>query len=468
MAYDGVTGDRVREEPEAPRADVDDARLQDALSHARRSAFYAERVPPAGGRAWDRLARVPLTRRRDLMSAPPLARLAGPREELWQYVESSGTTGTGALATAYTRDDMARSVTGLTPAFLELFARGRTVLNRFPYALAAVSSTLEWLAREGGACIIPASNLSWLVPFARALDLLRRAAPDVVAALPLEFVILGRLAEHLGIPRRDLCAPVDAVIAGGGPLPTALTRMIEADWGARVVELYGSTETLALGTGCGAGRLHLATHNFVVEVLDPRTWAPVPAGAPGALTLTSLHLRGMPLVRYVNEDIAVVDHGPCPCGSALPVARILGRLGEDIAMGGRTLYPTDILDAAYGFAAAHGSRILLVIVREASVHVRVEMPAHRSRDDAALASLRDQLGVAVTVELVRPGDVLDCDSLLKTPMVYKPTPIVDWRESARRPYTMLDALIAFPRYTFADLRRLVGRALRNYLGKRRL
>jgi phenylacetate-CoA ligase len=469
MSYEAVTGDQVSgSHEELGAASIDDARLQDALSHARRSAFYAERVPPPGGSARERLARVPLTRRRDLMSAPPLARLAGPREDLWQYVESSGTTGTGALAAAYTRDDMARSVAGLTPSFLDLFTRGHTVLNRFPYALAAVSSTLEWLAREGGACIIPASNLSWLVPFPRALDLLRRAAPDVVAALPLEFVILSTLADHLGIPRHDIHQPVEAIIAGGGPLPPALARMIEADWGARIVELYGSTETLALGTGCGAGRLHLATHNFVVEVLDPRTWAPVPAGAPGALALTSLHLRGMPLVRYVNEDIAVVERGLCPCGSALPAARILGRLGEDITMDGRTLYPTDILDAAYGFAEAHGSRILLVIVRETSIHVRVEMPPHRSREEAPLAALRDQLGVAVTVELVRPGDVLDCDSLLKTPMVYKPTPIVDWRGSARRPYTMLDALIAFPRYTFADLRRLVGRALRNYRGKRRL
>lgn len=452
--------------PETLTPGIDDGRLRDALAHARRSAFYAERVPPEGDGARDRLARVPLTRRRDLMAAPPFARLAGAREELWQYVESSGTTGMGALAAAYTRDDMARSVAGLTPLFLDLFTRGRTVLNRFPYALAAVSSTLEWLAREGGACIIPASNLSWLVPFPRALDLIRRAAPDVVAALPLEFVILGTLADHLGIPRRDIHEPVDAVIAGGGPLPPALARMIEAEWGARIVELYGSTETLALGTGCQAGRLHLATHNFVVEVLDQRTWAPVPAGSPGALVLTSLHLLGMPLVRYVNEDVVAIDRAPCPCGSGLPTARVLGRLGEDIAMYGRTLYPIDVLDAAYQFADAHGSRILLVIVRDESIHLRLE--TRRGEDAAAVGELRDRLGVPVTVELVRPGDLLDCDSLLKTPVAYKPAPLVDWRGSARRPYTMMEALVSLPRFTLADLRRLAGRALRTYLSKRRL
>lgn len=449
-------------------AGIDDARLRDALSHARRSPFYAQRVPQDGESARDRLARVPLTRRRDLMSASPLARLAGPREELWQYVESSGTTGMGALAAAYTRDDMARSVSGLTPPFLELFARGRTVLNRFPYALAAVSTTLEWLAREGGACIIPASNLSWLVPFPRALDLIRRAAPDVVAALPLEFVILSTLADHLGIPRRDIHEPVDTIIAGGGPLPPALARMIEAEWDARIVELYGSTETLALGTGCQAGRLHLATHNFVVEVLDPQTWAPVPAGCPGALALTSLHLLGMPLVRYVNEDVVVIDQAPCQCGSELPVARILGRLGEDIVMRGRTLYPIDVLDAAYRFADAHGSRILLVVVRDESIHLRLEVRAHQSRDESAFVELREHLGIPVTVELVRSGDILDCDALLKTPVVYKPTPMVDWRDSDRRPYTMMDALISLPRYTLSDLRRVAGRALRNYVSKRRL
>jgi phenylacetate-CoA ligase len=214
--------------------------------------------------------------------------------------------------------------------------------------------------------------------------------------------------------------------------------------------------------------LHLATHNFVVEVLDPRTWTPVSAGRAGALALTSLHLRGMPLVRYVSEDVAVLEHARCECGSALPVARILGRLGEEIVLHGRTLYPTQVLDAAYRFAAAHESRILLVIVRDASIHLRLEVRPHRALDDAALAELRDELGARATVDLVQPGDLLDCDSLLKTPVVYKPAPMVDWRGSKRRPFTVMEALVSLPRYSFAELGRMVGRALRNHLAKRRL
>jgi phenylacetate-CoA ligase len=446
-----------------------DEQLREALAHARSSHFYADRIPAAGGTATDWLAGVPLTRRSDLMKALPFARLAGPREELWQYVESSGTTGSGTLAAGYTREDMARSVTGMTPTFLELFDRGRTVLNRFPYPLAAVSSTLEWLAREGGACIVPAGNLSWLVPFDRALDLLRRVKPDVMAALPLEPIILAVLAEHLGISRRELWGSLDTIIAGGSPLPAVLTEIIERDFGVRVVEIYGSTETLTLGASCHERRLHLSSGNFVIEVMDPERWTPVRCGKPGALVLTSLHLRAMPLVRYVNEDIVQLDTTPCPCGSGQPSIRVLGRLGETIRLSGRTLYPTEVLDAAFRFAVAHESRVLLTIVYAQGVHLRVEVAEPKAAPgEAALADLRSALGVRVDVEFVRRGDLLDCESLIKVPRVYKPAPIVDWRGSERRPYTLMETLISLPSMGLADLRRIASRALRNRLSKRRL
>ncbi len=444
-------------------------RLQDALAHARRSPFYATRVPAPKASVAEWLASVPLTRRSDVMAAPPFARLAIPRAELWQYVESSGTTGIGALTAAYTRDDMARSVTALTPTFLELFDRGRTLLNRFPYPLAAVSSTLEWLARERGACIIPAGNLSWLVPFERAIELIGRAKPDVLAALPLEAVILSALAAHLGIPRHELTGSVNTIIAGGGPLPPTLASLIETDWGVRVVELYGSTETLALGTGCVARRLHLATDNFFVEVFDPERWRPLPRGAAGALVLTSLHLRAMPLVRYVNEDIVQVDEQPCACGSPQPTIRVLGRVGETITRRGRTLYPLDVLDAAYRFAAAHDSRMLFVVIHDRGIRVRVEVAEHgEAPSGAALDDLRGTLDVPTDAELVRRGDLLDCESLLRVPRVYKPAPMADWRGATRRPYNVMDALVALPSMKVADVRRWAGRTLRSHRSKRRL
>jgi phenylacetate-CoA ligase len=444
-------------------------RLRDALAHARSSPFYSTRVsaPKASAAEW--LASVPLTRRSDLMAAPALARLAIPRDQLWQYVESSGTMGTGALTAAYSREDMARSLTALTPTFLELFDTGHTLLNRFPYPLAAVSSTLEWLARERGACIIPAGNLSWLVPFDRAIELIGRARPDVLAALPLEAIILSALAAHMGIPRHELTGSMDTIIAGGGPLPPTLRRLIETDWGVRVVELYGSTETLALGTSCEARRLHLATDNFFVEVLDPDSWRPLGRGHPGALVLTSLHLEGMPLVRYVNEDIVHIDEAPCACGATQPTMRVLGRVGETIEMRGRTLYPIDVLEAAYQFAAAHDGRMLFVVVHDRGIRVRLEVPDHRTPpSEAALAALRGALDVPTDAEFVRPGDLLDCASLVNVPRVYKPAPMADWRGAGRRPYSLMDALISFPGLHFSDIRRWVGRSLRTARSKWRL
>jgi hypothetical protein len=148
---------------------------------------------------------------------------------------------------------------------------------------------------------------------------------------------------------------------------------------------------------------------------------------------------------------------------------VLGRVGETITMRGRTLYPLDVLDAAYRFAAAHDSRMLFVVVHDKGIRVRVEVAEHgEAPSGAALDDLRGTLDVPTDAELVRRGDLLDCESLLKVPRVYKPAPMADWRRTTRRPYNVMDALVALPSMKVADLRRWAGRTLRSHRSKRRL
>ena len=65
--------------------------------------------------------------------------------------------------------------------------------------------------------------------------------------------------------RAEVFATVRVVFCGGAVLPPALRRAIEHDWEARVVEIYGSNETMLMGVGCPRGRLHLCT-----ELLETR------------------------------------------------------------------------------------------------------------------------------------------------------------------------------------------------------
>ncbi len=122
--------------------------------------------------------------------------------------------------------------------------------------------------------------MSWDVPFGRALEFMQRLAVSVLATLPFEMVLLREAGRELGFDVAETCADLKAVILGGAVLPPAFKRWIEHDWQARVVEIYGSNETMLLGIGCPKGGLHLATDLLEPELLDPRRWRPSPPASP--------------------------------------------------------------------------------------------------------------------------------------------------------------------------------------------
>jgi len=62
------------------------------------------------------------------------------------------------------------------------------------------------------------------------------------------------------------------------------------------------------------GGLHLLEGDYIGEVIDPATAAPVPAGQMGELVLTNLGRLGSPLLRYRTGDLVRVDVERCRCG----------------------------------------------------------------------------------------------------------------------------------------------------------
>src|SRR5262249_6079987 len=213
-------------------------------------------------------------------------------------------------------------------------------------------------------CHIACGNLSWDVPFPRALDFLRTLRPHIIACLPLEMFLLWELAATLGLDRAKELDSLETAILAGAPVPPAMRRIVARDWGVEVREIYGSNETLFLGASCARGQLHLDTNLFVAEILDPHTLAPVAEGEPGVFTLTHLGPKAMPLVRYLTRDMLRVL--PCACGRPEPAIELLGRQDEVVELDGKRLYTADILDCGYDLAEAHGSPRFVAAVRPAA------------------------------------------------------------------------------------------------------
>jgi phenylacetate-CoA ligase len=282
--------------------------------------------------------------------------------------------------------------------------------------------------------------------------------------LPLEPLILGEVAKAQGIDTATL--GVDALFLGGSPLPPAMQRRMARVWGARVIELYGSTETMLLGTSCAAGTLHVETSLAYCEVLDHQGDAPTEPGATGRLVVTTIGVDGSPLVRFETGDI-VRPLPPCACGDARPGIVVLGRAAEAVAIAGRTLYPYDLVDAGAAAADAVDSSIFFVVVLPDRLLVRIE--ALGTDDAAARAALAAHLpGVATEVELVEPGMLVDVELLGRSPHVYKPVVVSDWRRPGRRILTVGEGMIEWPRPTWAEGRRWLSRTVRTARRRRRL
>ncbi len=122
--------------------------------------------------------------------------------------------------------------------------------------------------------------------------------------------------------------------AGIRPSGIITTAMVLHDWQRRVIERvfrcpvtnrYGCEEVSLIACECEkhAG-LHVNADCLYVEVLCGGE--PASEGEPGAVVVTDLANRAMPILRYKVGDVAALSSRPCPCGRGLPLLeRIEGR-----------------------------------------------------------------------------------------------------------------------------------------------
>jgi len=200
---------------------------------------------------------------------------------------------------------------------------------------------------------------------------------------------------------------------------------------------------------------HIVITDFEADLPSPYT----------ASTLAFLKARS-PLVRFETGDI-VRRLPPCACGDARPGIVVLGRAAEAVAIASRTLYPYDLVDVGAAAADAVDSSIFFVVVLPDRLLVRIETPG--TEDAAPRAELAARLpGVATEVELVEPGMLVDVELLGRSPHVYKPVVVSDWRRPGRRILTVGEGMIEWPRPTWAEGRRWLSRTVRTARRRRRL
>ena len=153
----------------------------------------------------------------------------------------------------------------------------------------------------------------------------RREKPEILFGHSHSLYMLARYVIEHGI--EDLRPR--GIISTSMMLLANERTVIETAFGCKVFDRYGSEETGLIASECEQHQgLHLNIEHLYIEFLRDDGSAAAP-GEEGAIVITDLFNRGMPLIRYQIGDIGVVSDRHCACGRGLPLMeRVTGRVAD--------------------------------------------------------------------------------------------------------------------------------------------
>jgi phenylacetate-CoA ligase len=267
-------------------------------------------------------------------------------EKIIEYTSTSGTLGS-PVTIALTENDLERLADNEYHSFLttggqpsDVYQLMLTLDRQFMAGIAYYSG----IRKMGGSIIrmgpgVP--SLQW--------ETILHLKPTAIVAVPSFILKLIQFANEHYIDvnstsvKRAIC--IGENIRNQDFTLNILGKRITGSWNIQLYSTYASTEMQTAFTECREGHGgHNRPELLITELLDENN-RPVSANVAGEVTITTLGVEGMPLVRYKTGDICMYLDEPCGCGrNSIRLSPILGRKNQLIKFKGTTLYPSAIFD----------------------------------------------------------------------------------------------------------------------------
>ncbi len=178
---------------------------------------------------------------------------------------------------------------------------------------------------------------------------IRKFSPTGLITVPSFIPKLIDYAEKNGIDLNN--TSIKKAVCIGEPIRhtefslNTLGKKISEKWNLKLYSTYASTEMGTAFTECEAGRGgHHHPEMIIVEFLNEHNQT-VKEDEPGEVTITTLGVEGMPLLRFKTGDICYHHTEVCSCGrTTMRLGPVIGRKQQMIKFKGTTLYPPAIYD----------------------------------------------------------------------------------------------------------------------------
>lgn len=367
-----------------------------------RNLYSEAGVEPGDIKTMDDVRRVPTTDKAKLKQAqeegpfPYGSRLCVPLEEVSNFRQTSGTTGTPVYQADTWQDWEWWAEAWSYILWAQGYRSSDRVFIPFGYNIFVAFWAGHYAAEKLGCEVVPGGVLDTA---ARVLKVQELKASALMGTPTYMLNMADVARSRLGLDASQLT--IDKITCAGEPgasIPTTKKRMQDA-WGAKVYDHAGATEIGAWSYECTEqpGGMHVNQGLFLVEIEDLVTGELITEpGRKGKMIITALDRMAQPCIRFDSKDLIQWAADPCPCGRSYQLIEggVLGRADDITKVKGVLLSPTAIEEVVRGFAEL-GDEYEVVVERPGDtdkITLKVEFASGvEVKQEEVLARLKDEL-----------------------------------------------------------------------------
>ena len=347
------------------------------------------------------LARLPVTRKSELLARQQAARAAGgdamggfaavARGAAMRRVYASP----GPIyepegsATDYWRTARALHAAG--------FRAGDLVHNAFSYHMTPGAFIVEAGALALGCTVFPAGTGQT----EQQLQAMAELRPDGYLGTPSFLRILLEKAQETGADTRSL----RKALVSGEACPPSLR-----DWfgqqGIAAYQTYASADCGLIAYETPAREGLVGDEGVILEIVRPGTGDGVPEGEVGEVVVTVLN-PAYPLVRFGTGDLSAVLPGACPSGRTnTRIKGWLGRADQTTKVRGMFVHPGQVAEVLKRFPQVARARLVVSgAMANDQLLLRVESAPVEGLGERIAEAVREVTKLRGDVQLVAPGSL---------------------------------------------------------------
>jgi phenylacetate-CoA ligase len=236
---------------------------------------------------------------------------------------------------------------------------GDRVLNTWSYHLVPAGLALDDGLRSTGAAVIPSGTGNSEMQAKLVLDL----EVTCICAATAFFVTLAETIEGMGRSLPDQWAVKSALLGGEFGDWMGKRRKLEARYGIKTFSVYATADFGIIGFESGGEEGYEIHRDRIVQICDPVNGAPLPAGEPGEIVVTTLN-AGWPLIRFGTGDVAIARALNAD-GTVSRISMLQGRVGQAVKVREIFVYPRQLED------------LVIAVPGLARAQAVIARPAHR-------------------------------------------------------------------------------------------